>query len=197
VIRLVFVLALLALPLRADVLPAFHAVTGVAADDVLNVRAAPAADAPVIGTLAPDAAGVEVIAILDGWAMVNAGEQTGFAAARFLRREPGPDWSELRAPLACFGTEPFWSLTLDPAGGQAGFQSIETTMTEVWQIARTWPGRPWAAAAAVSFPGRLAVLTPVECSDGMSDRSFGIGIDIFDTAPDRDRLSGCCMLVQP
>lgn len=196
-IRLAVLLALLALPLRADVLPAFHSVTGVAADDVLNIRAAPAGDAPIIGALPPDATGVEVITIFDGWATVNAGEQAGFVAARYLVREPGPDWSDLQTPLACRGTEPFWSLALDPAGGQASYESTETTVPETWQMVRAWPGKPWAPTAATTFPDRLAVLAPGECSDGMSDRTYGIGVDIFPLSPDGDRLSGCCVLVQP
>lgn len=61
-------------------------------------------------------------------------------------------------------------------------------MTEVW------PGGPWGQTAALSLEHGLGVLQPRECSDGMSDLSFGISIDIFLFGEDRARLSGCCAL---
>lgn len=196
-IRLACLLALLALPVRAEQLPALHSVTGVAADDVLNIRAAPSAEADVIGTLAPDASGVEVLAVNDGWATVNAGEQTGFVALRFLARDPGPDWNTLRSPLSCLGTEPFWSLTLDPAAGQATTMTPEDTEPQSLRIGTVWPALPWSPNAALSLPTGIAVLSPAECSDGMSDRSYAIAIDVFLTGTSGERLSGCCLLVQP
>lgn len=196
-IRLAAVFLLLALPLRAEVFPALYAVTGVAADDVLNIREAPAEDAPILDTLAPDATGIEVMEIFDGWATVNAGDQTGYVAARFLLREPGPDWTALQTPLTCLGTEPFWSLTLDPGAGTASLRTPDAAEAEAWQIDQSWPGLPWSPAAALSLSGGMAVLTPADCSDGMSNRSYGIGIDVFQTGPAGGRLAGCCLLDQP
>lgn len=194
-------LLLLSLPLHALELPAFYSVSGVAADDVLNIRAAPEAAAPVLGTLAPNATGVEVISIVDGWAVVNAQDVTGYAKLSFLEREAGPDWNTLAMPLTCLGTEPFWSLAIDPEAGKAGFLSPEDQEPRVSAITRTWPGAPWARAAALELPEGLAVLSPAECSDGMSDRSYGIAVDLFLTTADpdigRDRLSGCCLLAAP
>jgi uncharacterized membrane protein len=190
----------------AQELPAFHAVTGVATDDVLNLRAAPDATATVIGTLAPDATGIEVVDVQGDWAEVSAGEITGFANLRYLRREDGPDWNLLQTPLACVGTEPFWSLEIDPAAGETRYQTPEDTAPQIAELTEVWPGvQPWAPSAAVGLPTGLAVLQPLICSDGMSDRSYGIVIDVFlngagdgvEGASGRTRLSGCCRLVQP
>ncbi|MEO1155590.1 MAG: SH3 domain-containing protein, partial [Pseudomonadota bacterium] len=41
--------------------PALFDVTGVASDDVLNIRSAPSATAEIIGTLAHNETGVEVV----------------------------------------------------------------------------------------------------------------------------------------
>ena len=57
----------------------------VAAGDRLNIRERPDASAPVIGTLAPDATGVEVVAERSGWAQVNTAERRGWVNAKFLR----------------------------------------------------------------------------------------------------------------
>jgi uncharacterized membrane protein len=194
---LAMVLWLIPMALRAEVYPALHDVTGVDADDVLNIRAAASAGAPVIGALAPDATGVEVVAVQDGWALVNSGDGSGYAALRFLARTDAPDWPTLTVPMTCLGTEPFWSLEIDPARSETRFQTPEDEVPQVAPITAAWPGLPWSQSAAVALPDGIAVLSPAECSDGMSDQSFGIAADLFLNGPDRTRLSGCCRLAQP
>jgi uncharacterized membrane protein len=197
-IRLItLALCLLSGAVQAEVYPALHDVTGVAADDVLNIREAPSAEAQIIGTLAPDATGVEVVVVQDGWALVSNGEGSGYAALRFLVRTDAPDWPTLEVPLTCLGTEPFWSLQIDPANSVTRFRTPEDEAPRIAPITATWPGLPWSQAAAVALPDGLAVLTPAECSDGMSDQSYGIAADLFLSGPDRTRLSGCCRLAQP
>lgn len=194
---LALVCLLLPLAVRAEVYPALHDVTGVAAGDMLNIRAQSSAEAQVIGTLAPDATGVEVVAVQDGWAVVNTGEGSGYAALRYLARSGGPDWNALETPLTCLGTEPFWSLRIDPAKRETRFQTPEDETARPAPIGGVWPALPWSQAAAVALPDGLAVLAPAECSDGMSDQSYGIAADLFLAGPDRARLSGCCRLDQP
>ncbi len=186
---------------RAQELPALYAVTGVAAGDVLNIRATPDPDAAIVGTLPPDATGVEVVAVDGDWAVLNANDGTGYAALRFLQREDGPAWNALETPLACVGTEPFWSLGIDPATGTTTYQTPEMAAPLQSLLSETWPGTIWAPAAAFSLTDGLAVLQPGECSDGMSDRTYGIVADIFLRAINGDagptRLSGCCRIVAP
>jgi uncharacterized membrane protein len=193
--RFVFVLILMTASAQAEEWPALYSVTGVAANDSLNVREAPAEDAPVLGTLSFDAKGVEVLAIEDGWALMTDGRLHGHVAARFLTREAGPEWNALQQPLACIGTEPFWSLDLDPVAGTASYRTPEPS--EAWSdtIGQTWPGAPWGPAAAVTLPKGTVVLYPQSCSDEMTDRAYGIGIDVFLTTPAGGRLTGCCSLV--
>ena len=192
--RLLAFFVVLALPLRAEEFPALHAVTGVASDDVLNIRAEPDAGSEIIGGLAPDATGVEVVGTSGDWALVNTGDGSGYAALRFLAREEGPAWNSLQVPLTCLGTEPFWSLRIDPVARMASFSSPENLDGSVYAIDQQWPAEPWSRTAAVGLSVGTVVLHPLQCSDGMSDRSYGISVDVFFAAPETSRLSGCCRL---
>lgn len=181
-------------PLLAQELPALYAVTGVAADDVLNIRLAPDPASAIIGTLAPNAQGVEVIAIADGWASVDAGEQLGFAAARFLQREGDTPWYRLDQPVSCFGAEPFWSFDIDAPQMTSTFTVAETPEPRILPLEGLWPGESWSRSAALSFAEGMAVLRPEACNDGMSELGFGIGIEIFLNTGGGHRISGCCTL---
>ena len=92
-IRLAVILwAALALPAIAtqDGWPALHDVTGVSAGDALNIRERPDASSPIIGGLASDAEGVEVIRPNERltWGLVNVGERTGWVSLLYLERRP-------------------------------------------------------------------------------------------------------------
>lgn len=189
-----FLFSLIAAPLWAEGLPALYSVTGVASDDVLNLRESPDSSAAIVGKLAPDASGVEVVAFADEWAVINVDGVAAYAASRFLTREDGPDWATLQRPILCSGTEPFWSLALDPSAGSAGFSTPEYPEPRSIPIDDTWPGNDWTTSAAVSLPVGLAVLRRAECSDGMSDQQFGIAVDLFLNDADGLRLAGCCTL---
>lgn len=194
-------LLLLALPGAAlgQGLPSRFDVSGVSAGDGLNVRAAPTTAAPVIGTLAADARGVEVVAKdpTGAWGAVNAGEGAGWVALRFLAEESGV-WvpGGLPAGLRCLGTEPFWSLV--PEGASARLETPEATTTfAVTALDLGVPGDP-RRALLLSGEGAsaTATITPQACSDGMSDRRFGLEtLVVLTEAGSASRLlSGCCTL---
>lgn len=198
-------LALLLLPLaaQAETLPALHEVTGVAAGDVLNIRAEPSASAARLGALAPGAAGVEVTALSpDGrWGRVNAGEASGWVAMRYLARQTGPGWDGLAAPLACSGTEPFWSADYDPAARAFTLRTPEDPagrrLDVLWH--RATAGR--SGRIGVLLPEGFALLAAEDCSDGMSDRAYGLSISLFPAAGPAAEgaaagLSGCCSLAR-
>jgi uncharacterized membrane protein len=198
--RLLFLLAM-AGPAGADVLPAFYSVTGVGGNDVLNVRAAPDAAADLLATLPPDGTGIEVVGLSpEGtWAQVNAGETAGWVALRFLAREPGPDWTALQRPLGCYGTEPFWSLRIDPAAAIATFETpVEDARPMRIDWATTVAGGPPAAGFMLDDAGApgFATITTGLCSDGMSDRMMGLSSTLFFAAEGGlTGYSGCCRLL--
>ena len=82
------------------------------ADDVLNVRDGADVDSAIVGELAQDATDIEVVHYsVDGrWARINLGERQGWVSTRFLARQEGSGWADMRS---CYGTEPFWSLRTD------------------------------------------------------------------------------------
>lgn len=187
----------------AQALPALYDVIGVAADDVLNIRAAPSASASIIGGLAQTATGVEVVAFsADGkWAQVNTHEASGWSSLRFLRPQGRPDWFALRSDLRCFGTEPFWSFYLDAAQETVHLNTPDEEGPEQ-DILSHWLGSRWQPVAAMQFASDggdgMAVLRAQACSDGMSDRAFGLTLDLFlqksSTGPAAS-LHGCCSLM--
>lgn len=196
-------------PLSAlePVLPQFFDVRGVAADDVLNVREGPGVHFPIIGTLAPERRDVEVLAVSDNgrWGLINVDERRGWVAMRYLA--PGRAPAPLPFGLSCGGTEPFWSLTLrrnhraqarwmflDPARARARYRSV-------WSAAPAGSGltEPVALAlqdeATATGVAATGIVRRAACTDGMSDRLYGLSIDLVVTAgSERTYLQGCCAL---
>ena len=190
--------------------PALYDVAGVAADDVLNIRAEPDAGAPVIGTLAPDAANVEVIRATDDlrWGLVNTAERSGWVSLSYMARQGGQWDGRMPEVRQCFGTEPFWSLSHE--GAQVRFATPEDPA-----IDGLVSGRYGSASRRDRFVYSGSLISPdagplefvlslrtEACNDGMSDRSYGIGADLL--IRDRDAsdglrthvlVSGCCSLV--
>ncbi|WP_238367563.1 SH3 domain-containing protein [Mesobacterium pallidum] len=196
-IRVLALLLLCAAPAAAEVWPQLYDVTGVAADDVLNIRAEPDAGAPILGTLAPDARGVEVIAEENGWGLVNTGEGAGWTSLRYLAlHDIGP---ALLAPrLSCGGTEPFWDLDLVP-GETAQFDLFgdKGPVHAASGLQRAYGTPIGMAFTATSGAARMTgMIEARDCSDGMSDRVYGIslGLLVEGAGDNSGHYMGCCSL---
>ncbi|SLN17785.1 Bacterial SH3 domain protein [Roseivivax jejudonensis] len=187
------------MPSDAPTLPALHAVTGVVPGDVLNVRAEPDPEAEKIGELAADAIGVEVTAIdaATGWARVNTNERAGWASLDFLSPEEGGALPDV-ARLSCFGTEPFWTLDVD-AGGLSNFSEPESEALFLTGPVQTGEGRTGRYGVTGGAAGRQLALaiTVTGCSDGMSDRLYGLDAALILGGSGSRMLSGCCSLETP
>lgn len=176
--------------------PGLIDVTGVAVDDVLNIRSQPDAGSEIIGTLAPDAMGIEVIETRDNWLRVNSDGQSGWISARYATMRQGI-WAQDRLPesFACYGTEPFWSLT--PDGDQMRFSTPETvTDHDAVKVLSPsdWMENPRRVVVADAL---TALITPAAglCSDGMSGARFGLDIDLVVGAGSGAAYrQGCCTL---
>ncbi len=200
--RLAYVLAaalsLAAPALQAQSLPQLHDVTGVDAGDVLNIRATPSASAEIIGTLAPDATGIEVVAANpEGtWGQVNTGETAGWVNLTYMEaRGVHIDNYNLPDGLFCYGNEPFWSL--QNIGGALHYDTPDAPARDfdLWMAQDSGIAedlRRMVQFAGFGGPG-TAFIYPAQCNDGMSDRAFGLAISVM-TAPSGDLLSGCCTL---
>lgn len=84
------------------------------------------------------------------------------------------------------GTEPFWGMTI--ANDVATYTTPENTDGSVFEVTR------FAGNNGLGFTGRLdgadvtITVTPGECSDGMSDRTFPYTATV---ALGEQRLAGC------
>lgn len=188
----------------AETFPALYAVTGVAADDVLNVRSAPNAGSSKVGSLVPDQKQIEVVIIDDAakWGLISQGEGAGWVAMRFMRRLDQPAWHSLNQPLSCSGTEPFWSLGFEPAQNKVTFDSLGGSPDRFEMLAGAVPlGRPPSTLgmhATSQNASMFATFHQSACSDGMSDRVYGLSVDLFiQQADGLVGYSGCCSLRAP
>ncbi|MEO0358465.1 MAG: SH3 domain-containing protein [Pseudomonadota bacterium] len=174
-------------------LPALFDVTGVTQEDVLNIRQNPTADAPIVGSFGPKDKNIEVITVTatGTWGQVNGPEQSGWVAMRFLDRQPHFGFPRL---TQCFGTEPFWSLAFD--GSQITLTTPDgapQTQGHIWRTQAAgltgvygFGAGPWVAAVRGQ-----------SCNDGMSDRAFGLTVDLLlGRGPGTMMLSGCCTLAK-
>ncbi|WP_333831312.1 SH3 domain-containing protein [Pararhodobacter sp.] len=178
--------------------PSLHRVTGVASNDVLNIREEPAGGAPIIGQFRPGQRGIEVMALSENgrWGLVNSGERAGWSSMRYLTREGAGSWRDGQTALNCLGTEPFWRMPIFlpthraefHAAGEGGFELVTDT--------GALPTTEFPPVLAIPFSGTregMAVVRGELCSDGMSDMAFGLRVQVFwrgDTAG----LSGCCRI---
>lgn len=192
-----------ALPAGAQtMLPTLFDVTGVAANDRLNLRAMPDASSSVLSELAHDAKGVEVVAVRSGWGLVNTHERSGWVNMRYLKERAGV-WQpgQVPATLNCLGTEPFWSLR--QVGGNLVHETPEASRLLQRRVVVDNPHQPGPARSIVAGDesGRLTVVLhptpyPAQCTDGMSDRFFALSATLlFEGAGQASRMeNGCCRL---
>ncbi|MGM0583926.1 MAG: COG3650 family protein [Pseudomonadota bacterium] len=182
------------------ILPTLFDVTDVAADDVLNIRARPSARSEIIGALAANARDIEVVGH-DGsgrWAQVNTNERRGWVALRHLAYrtdvwEPG----ELPETLRCMGTEPFWSLAFrrNAAILSAPARPDSTMTLEAVLDTGVFRSPRRAIVAGDAERSLTAVITPAICSDGMSDRVYGLDATlVIEDAEGPRMLTGCCSI---
>ncbi len=185
----------------AAAVPSYWRVTGVAPDDTLNVRADPSGSAADIGDLPHDATGIEVGAVdaSGNWGRIPWQEGNGWISMRFLAPDPQPliPGAELPQGLLCAGTEPFWSVRL--SGGGASFSDMGGS-SELLSLIKTFTpeGRgpfPVMLSHRSATAGSIAVIEPVDCSDGMSDFTYPWRVLFLLSTSAGDRLmDGCCQL---
>jgi len=191
-------MALAAAPGAAqDMVPRLYDVAGVAADDVLNVRAAPSALADIVATLPPGRERVEVIGLDDSakWGRIGLPEGAGWVSLAFLERRD-LDAAGMAPGMRCIGTEPFWSVSF--GAGDATWSAPGEERRFPAATARSVP-TPQARLYGWAETGDGATLSgtilAAACSDGMSDRPWGWTTGVLRrTGGGVELLSGCCTL---
>lgn len=192
-IRILFVVLMLPSLVWANDLPALYDVTDVASDDVLNVRSEANANGAIVGTLAHNSTEVEVVAITNYWGQINTGENAGWVSMRYLTvQEPNPDYP-LAQRLGCYGTEPFWSA--DFVQGQRVSFSTPEDSYETPGAGLMVPASGVTDLWAMAYGDSVATFRREMCSDGMSDRQFGLSVSIYKVhSGEVALLSGCCSI---
>lgn len=180
----------------AEEFPARFAVSGVSADDVLNIRQTPGAGSAKIGELGPSTQNIEVLALSENgrWGRIGLPEGNGWVAMRYLARQELPEGAVVPRPLSCFGTEPFWRIGLLSRGDEYDRMGDDRVDLE---LVDERPGEN-GFQADLSGPdstGYRLVVARGSCSDGMSDREFGwTGTLYIDRSGGSETLTGCCTL---
>lgn len=197
-LRVSLLLLAMAAPAQATqeyILPTLFDVTGVSYGDSLNIREAPNAKARIVGRFARDATRIEVVEERAGWARVNTGEGSGWSSMRYLayRTDVWPEGA-LPAAYQCFGTEPFWNLRHEAGQMVLSGPDMSDESHAVQSVLVTGVFRD--PMRAVVAEGLTLVATPQLCSDGMSDRLFGLRASVVLHGATPRLLDGCCS-IQP
>jgi len=179
-----------------------YKVVGVAAGDKLVVREEPQdggkpAEWKELGSIPGDATKVRATGRSkevgeQRWSEVVSGSITGWVNARFLETADEP--ADLKEEtFNCFGTEPFWGVTLGPKEGEYSEPESKSKLT----TERVQP------ATARLFPLlyrlrnekdqslRATVTHHHWCIDGMSDYDYAFQVLLSD---DENFYEGCCFL---
>jgi uncharacterized membrane protein len=201
VMRVLAVASAVAVPCLVLAEPSYHRVTGVAANDTLNIRSTPDASSADIGDLAYDAQAIEVLDFdpTGRWARVALAESDGWVSTRFLERDTVLTIGETSLPvgLVCTGTEPFWAIGL--FDGLARFSHPESNLVDLPFLSTSVAEGHLGSPALISTAGPKAtaeiIVSAEACSDGMSDRSYGWTVNLLIQSDGMRRfVSGCCHL---
>lgn len=193
-------------PLPARALPELFDVDRVEPDDVLNVRALPSSDGALVGSLAPDATDVEVVAVdaTGTWGYVNgvAEDGGGWVSMAFLRQQDSVwDGGNLPPSIICLGAEPFWGFELDGRTLQfhAPENSTELDIDEVHIPSGFASAAPHRLVDASNAEGQRALVSvsPAVCNDGSSDDVLGLSVSVHYTSGSEQVVYGGCCSIQP
>ena len=183
--------ALYGLALNAQTLPTLYEVEGVPSGEFLNVREGPSVNADIVEVVS-NSDRVEVLWEQGNWGFIGLGETSGWVSMSFLTAIPQVE-NETRLPLICFGTEPFWSIAVN-------HDTASYTTPE-------FPARPLIVQGNSPASNGLTFLFSDEdkslthvlvarantCSDGMSDRIFGISAFMHMQTDEGNFVHhGCC-----
>ena len=189
------ILVCLAGAASAQDFPALYDVTGIADNDELKMRTRPTELGTVIGSLAHDTTGIEVIEEEKGWGRINSAGLSGWVSLEMMDRQEGTQMPEGER-FKCFGTEPVWSATVTqgdgllftrPEDNDKAF-SVETLSTTVTRE------HPHALLGSKLGENVALVMTHEMCTDGISQYRYGFSGNIVIGGYDTQVYSGCCSL---
>ena len=183
-------LFLFGVSLDAQTLPTLYDVQGVPSGEFLNVREGPSVNTDIAEVISNNDR-IEVLRTQDGWGFIGLGETSGWVSMNFLTAVPQPG-SEIPLPVYCSGTEPFWSLSIEVGGvNYSTPELLERPMT-VQSSALAKNGFSFQLTEAAPYTHTLITKSSY-CSDGMSDREFGMSALMHMQTDEGNYVhQGCC-----
>lgn len=189
----------IAAPALSETFPAFFDVSGVETNDMLNVRAKPNISASIVSKLEHNDRRIEVVGQDESgnWGQINVGESTGWVSLQFMSRLAGQAEDTLPRPLRCIGNEPFWSLDIDQSQiallSRPSADPIRVTMLE--PVTASNRNDRYAIFGQSDDSVFTFIFHRDQCSDGSSDRAYGVSVDLFLTETSGvNYVTGCCNL---
>lgn len=187
-----FALLAASLEIGAPSFAATYQVTGVEWGDVLYIRASASPKAAIVGAIPYNGQDIDVIGTPSRalWTQVTYRDLKGFVAAKHLKAMAA--FTGLPKSLECHGTEPFWTIKIDPKGST--YQSMDETkeplaLDEI-QSAANNDSAWFATGGTPKAPVAVAITRGEACSEGMSDDVFPYSI--LAKIPNGGVVSGCC-----
>lgn len=164
-----------------------YEVTGVGADDVLNIRKAPNASAPKVGEYRNSESGIRIYRRKGNWALtgrVDPQNTDGWVHTRYLKLTAAA--ASLQLPISCSGTEPFWAIVISSTDS-ATYSAPDRTPQDfpVSEFSRS----KQIASMLLGVGGNVAIKAG-SCSDGMSDNIYPYTVQV--RLPDSRQVNGCC-----
>ena len=180
--------------LAADELPALFQVALPAQYDFLNVRNGPGTHFSSIGQLQPNRMNVEGVARSADreWLRIIWGETSAWVFAPYLKRQVDDGYPIARR-LNCQGNEPFWSLELTQ-NDSVTFSTIDgdRLSSQAGQLVKANGRNDRFILGGSDFVS--AIVRRTTCSDGMTDRLYGMDVDVMITRGGTELYSGCCRI---
>lgn len=164
-----------------------YEVTGVSADDVLNIRKIPSASAPKVGEYLPRESGIRIYRRKGNWALTgryDPQKPDGWVHTRYLKLTAAA--ASLQLPVSCSGTEPFWAIVINTTES-ATYSEPDRTPQDfpVSEFSRSKQN----ASMLLDVGGGVAIRAG-SCSDGMSDNIYPYAVQL--RLPDGRQFNGCC-----
>ncbi|MCK4862584.1 MAG: SH3 domain-containing protein [Rhodobacteraceae bacterium] len=178
--------------------PIVYEVVSVPDGDVLNVREEPSASSYDLDDLLPgQQAEVTALDETGTWARILWHGGDAWVSLKFMQpvKQYGDDFSTMPINQQCGGAEPFWSvdITYDSQfgftemGGDTEWMPIETS---------TMSHNMYRSNYAFETPRFTGFIRRAECSNGVSDKTYGWALDLLEKGKG-DLWSGCCQTNLP
>lgn len=204
VLKIHFVGCLLSILSSSYAISQTYSVVGVADNDVLNLRDniieyGTISEAPIIARIPSNANGITVTGVTlpvgqYRWREVRYRGAVGWVNEKFLQLQ---DYPEFIKHLECFGTEPFWSLSLSPPGGELTLPDNQEPITVTIPNISSGVGRRdlWSFSIRARGTGIDGLIVYTEsCSDGMSDFTYDYEMFLMFLRPGGGPAQACCKI---